>query len=73
MRRGQTRAASLVEALANIAIGLGISFAANLAILPAFGLPVSLHQAAGISAAFTLVSLARSYALRRLFNWLGNR
>lgn len=70
---GQTRRGSLAEALANIAVGLGVSFAANLAILPAFGLAVSLDQAAGISAAFTVVSLARGYLLRRLFNKIGRR
>lgn len=69
MNRGQTRAASALEALANVAVGLFVSFVSNLAILPAFGLPVSLGQAVGISAAFTGVSLARSYALRRFFNW----
>lgn len=70
MSNRQTRRQSGLEALANVAAGLGISFAANLVILPAFGLAISLRQAAGISAAFTAVSLARSYTLRRLFNRL---
>lgn len=70
---GQSRLASAAEALVNIAVGLGVSFGANLVILPAVGLPVSLGQAAWISAAFTVVSLARSYALRRIFNRIGSR
>lgn len=68
MTRGQSRRGSAVEALANVVIGLGVAWLANLVILPAVGLPVSLGQAGTISAAFTVVSLARSYLVRRLFN-----
>lgn len=64
---------SALEALANTAVGYGVSVAATLLILPAFGLPVSAGQATGISAAFTAVSLARSYLLRRLFEGLRRR
>lgn len=67
---GQSRLGSCLEAVANVAIGLGFSFTANLLILPAFGLPVSLAQAGGISAAFTAVSLVRAYLVRRFFNSL---
>jgi len=70
---GQARLWSAFEALANVAFGLGVAFCANLIILPAFGLPVDLGQAAGISAAFTAVSLARSYVLRRIFNAIERR
>lgn len=65
---GQSRRGSAVEAVANVAIGLGVAFLANLVILPAVGLPVSGGQAVVISAAFTVVSLVRSYLVRRLFN-----
>jgi hypothetical protein len=37
------------------------------------GIPVSLSQNIAIGAIFTAVSLARSYALRRTFNWLASR
>lgn len=70
MNMSQTRLQSALEAVANVAFGLGVSFVANLLLLPAFGLVVSVRQAAGISAAFTVISLARSYVLRRLFNRL---
>jgi len=70
MNSGQSRKHSAFEAGANVAFGIGVNFTANLVILPAFGLLVSLGKAAGISAAFTVVSLARSYVLRRLFNRL---
>lgn len=70
---GQSRIASAVEASANMAAGLAVAFAANLLILPALGVPVSLSQSAQIAAAFTVVSLVRSYVLRRFFNFLGGR
>lgn len=70
---GQSRRGSAVEALANVAAGLLVGWAANLAILPAFGFPVSPGAAAGMSAIYTAISLVRSFALRRLFNSLGAR
>lgn len=70
---GQSRRGSALEAVANVAAGLGVAFVAKLVILPALGLPVTLSQAAQVSALFTLVSLARSYALRRVFNYCGGR
>lgn len=67
----QSRLGSAVEATTNVAIGFGVSFAANLVVLPASGYAVSADDALGIGAAFTVISLARSYLLRRLFNWWG--
>ena len=59
---------SLVESVANIAIGWMVNFIANLIVLPAFGFAVTVHDAIGIGLVFTGISLVRSYALRRLFN-----
>ena len=71
----QSRLASFVEAWANIAVGFGINFAANLVVLPWFGFAVTAGDAFGIGLVFTAISLARSYVLRRWFNglWWGNR
>lgn len=66
----QTRLGSLVEAFANIAIGFGINWAANMLVLPLFGFHVTGGQAFGIGLVFTAISLARSYLLRRVFNRL---
>lgn len=66
----QSRKGSLLEAGANIAIGYLVSVAANIAILPIFGYHVTAAHAFGIGLAFTVVSLIRSYVLRRLFNRL---
>ena len=59
---------SAVEAVANVAIGYVVSVAANAVVLPLFGLHPSAFDSFAIGALFTAISLARSYALRRLFN-----
>jgi len=66
----QSRLQSLLEALANVAIGYLVALGAQLLIFPLFSvhIPMSSHLSIGIL--FTLVSLVRSYALRRLFNYL---
>jgi hypothetical protein len=61
---------SLIESLTNIAVGLGVSFAGNLLILPLFGLNASLRDLGLISVIFTAISLVRSYTLRRAFECL---
>jgi len=66
----QTRIGSFVEAWANIAIGFTINWTANMLILPLFGFDVTAGQAVGIGIFFTVISLARSYVLRRWFNGL---
>lgn len=62
---------SLVESCVNVAVGYGVAVAAQVAIFPLFGIRVSLTDNMLIGVAFTLVSLGRSYALRRVFNWIG--
>ena len=64
----QTRLMSLVESVANIVVGYGVAVLTQLLVFPLFGLAVSLGENLMIGLIFTVVSLARSYALRRLFN-----
>lgn len=66
----QTRLGSFAEAWANIAVGFGINFTANMLVLPIFGFQVTASDAFGIGIIFTAISLARSYVLRRWFNGL---
>lgn len=66
----QTKIGSFVEAWANIAVGFTINFFANLIVLPWFDLDVKPMQAFGIGVIFTVISLARSYVIRRYFNGL---
>lgn len=66
----QTKLGSFAEAWANIAVGFSINYCANLLVLPWFGLNVTPSDAFGIGVIFTVISLARSYILRRWFNGL---
>lgn len=64
----QTTKGSLAESLTNIIIGIGIGFIANITVLPAFGYDVSIADAGGMSVVFTIISLIRSYTIRRIYN-----
>lgn len=64
----QTRSLSAVEAVTSTAIGFAVSLALTFTVLPAFGYAVTAPDAWGITAIYTTVSIARSYAVRRMFN-----
>ncbi|MHB1100439.1 MAG: DUF7220 family protein [Burkholderiales bacterium] len=64
----QSRLESLMESVANICIGYGIALASQLALFPRFGIHIPLSTNLWIGFWFTLISLVRSYALRRWFN-----
>lgn len=66
----QTRLESLIEALANIATGMAVSFLLGMLVYPLFGFPVTPAQNLWIVIIFTTVSLLRSYLWRRWFNQL---
>jgi hypothetical protein len=63
----QSRAMSLVEAVANVLVGYGIAVMTQIMIFPVFGLHTTLAQNLQMGAAFTGISIVRSFALRRLF------
>ena len=64
----QSKLDSLIEALLSTFIGFIVSFTANLILMPMLGIPVSLSQNFILTVAFTFVSVARSYLLRRWAN-----
>lgn len=66
---GQTRLMSLIESVINIGIGYGVALIAQIIVFPWFGIVVSLRDNLLIGACFTVVSIVRSYAVRRVFNW----
>lgn len=66
----QSRAMSLVESFANVAVGYVVALLSQLAIFPLFGISVTLADNLAIGAWFTAISLVRSYVLRRWFNGL---
>ena len=63
----QSRLMSLVESVANVIVGYGIAVATQLLVFPWFGLPARLNDALAIGAIFTVLSILRSFLLRRLF------
>lgn len=58
---------SLAEALTNVAVGYGIAVTTQVAVFPVFGLYASLADNLLMGAIFTVVSIVRSYSLRRVF------
>mgnify|MGYP000955487319 FL=1 len=66
----QSRAMSLVDATANVVVGYGVAVLTQMLVFPSFGLHTTLAENLLIGAIFTVVSIARSFALRRLFERL---
>ena len=69
----QSRRMSFVESIANVAVGYGIAVATQVLVFPLFGVYVSLADNLAIGILFTIVSIARSFCLRRLFEALRHR
>ncbi len=63
----QSRLGSLIEVSVNIAIGFLINWIANIIVLPMFGFQVTAGQAFQMGLVFTVISVARSYVVRRYF------
>ena len=64
----QNKRESMIESLTSTTIGIIIGIVLNLTILPIFGYPVSWSDSLWISVIFTIVSIIRSYVIRRFFN-----
>jgi hypothetical protein len=73
MAEGQSRRMSVVESVANVAVGFGIAIATQMLVFPLFGIQISVGDDLLIGLIFTVVSLVRSYCLRRVFNHLSKR
>ncbi len=68
MMKRQSRTLSLIESLANVAIGLVVALVAQHFVFPLFGVVITFKENLGIAGIMTVVSITRSYLLRRLFN-----
>ncbi len=64
----QTRLGSLIEVCINILIGFAINWVANMYILPLYGFAITGGQAFSMGLIFTVISVVRSYVIRRWFN-----
>lgn len=65
----QTKKQSAIEAVANVVVGFSITFTANAMLFPLFGWVISVEQNIGLGVCYTVISLVRSYCLRRFYNW----
>ncbi len=63
----QSRRQSLIEAITNVVVGYALAVITQIVVFPWFGLQVPLRDNLAIGASFVMISLLRSYALRRLF------
>lgn len=70
MMSGQSRRTSLVETLAGTASGFLLSLWLQHLLFPALGHEMALRDHMLVASVFTVASLLRGYALRRLFNAL---
>ena len=64
----QTRTMSMVETITNVAIGLVVSFLSQVVIFKYCDISITLAQNLELTLYFTVVSVIRSYVLRRFFN-----
>lgn len=66
----QTKKQSLFESITNVAVGYGVALLSQIIIFPVFGIHATVRDNILIGLFFTMVSIVRSYCLRRFFNWM---
>ena len=73
VRARQSRMMSFAESLANVAVGFLVGLATQVILFPRVGLVVTVGDNLLIAAVFTVVSMLRSFTLRRLFECIRTR
>ena len=68
----QTRTQSMIESATNVLIGYFVAVVSQMVVFPVFGIQVGLVDNLLIGCYFTMVSLVRSYFVRRFFNKIGS-
>lgn len=69
----QSKWASMAESMISTAVGFGISLVAQIVFLPMLGVTVTLSQNITFAIIMTVISIARGYILRRVFEHFGIR
>jgi len=64
----QTKKRSMFESITNVVIGFGVAVISQRLVFPMFDIHVPISDNIGIAVWFTVISIARSYAIRRIFN-----
>lgn len=66
----QSKFMSLVESIVSILVGFGISLTAQVYFLPLLGVSISFHQNLTFALIMTVISIARQFVMRRVFEAL---
>lgn len=64
----QSKKQSFKESVVNVAVGYAVALISQLIVFPIVGVQSTLTQNIKISLYFTIISLIRSYLIRRYFN-----
>ena len=64
----QSKKRSLIESITNIVVGCGVALGSQYLVFPLFDIHIPFTSNLGIGAWFTVISLVRSYVIRRWFN-----
>lgn len=64
----QSKFVSFIEALVNTTIGYVIALSSQLIIFPKYNIHISVETNVKLTLWFTLISIIRSYIIRRFFN-----
>lgn len=64
----QKRSHSFLEAVTNYVIGFAVALTLQVVLYPLYGITLDLNTQAEIAGWFTVVSICRSYCVRRFFN-----
>ena len=64
----QSRRHSIVESVVNTAMGLVVALLATAYVLPVFGVVLTLRDNFVATAIMTIISVVRTYMVRRMFN-----
>lgn len=69
----QTRLQSVLEVTVNYIMGYLLAWVTMQYLLNWLGYHVQKKESSGIVMVFTVISVIRSYVIRRLFNWIHSR
>jgi len=69
----QTRRMSLLESVTNVVVGYVLAIITQIVVFPLFGIVTDLSEHLAIGLAFVVVSLARGFVLRRIFEHFSRR
>jgi hypothetical protein len=69
----QSKTMSLIESITSVILGYIIALITQVLVFPLFALDVSVKSHLGIGLIFTVVSLIRSYVLRRVYEKLSRK